>query len=97
MRAGRAYYVFGVWDGQHLTITDDDFSLPEGFDPTMAAIIKVHEAIDPIASEALLSDNPEEELKKLPSNLKIILKLQPLSLIEISWHLSIKMVDGCFG
>ncbi|MGI6522239.1 MAG: hypothetical protein ACOX2D_14130 [Fermentimonas sp.] len=70
MRAGRAYYVFGVWDGQHLTITDDDFSLPEGFDPTMAAIIKVHEAIDPIASEALLSDNPEEELKKVAEQFK---------------------------
>lgn len=70
MRAGKAYYVFGVWDGQHLTITDEDFSLPEGFEPEMEAIIKVHEAIDPIADEALLSDNPEEELKKVAEQFK---------------------------
>ncbi len=70
LKIGNAYHVYATWDGQKLTITDEDFSLPVGVDPEIAAIIEVLDIIDPIADKALESDNPAEELKKVAEQFK---------------------------
>lgn len=35
LKIGNAYHVFATWDGQNLTITDEDFSVPDGELPTI--------------------------------------------------------------
>lgn len=75
MQAGRAYYIYAVWDDYGLFMTDDDYVVPEltpeeQEELELEAIIKVQEEIAPIANAALESDNPEEELQKVVEQFK---------------------------
>ncbi len=58
MRAGRAYYVFGVWDGNKLTMTDDDFVVPVELPTiTMTTSKAIGESIT-LAVDAAMEDRP---------------------------------------